>query len=94
MCSSDLRSGHAEYGDQGIRCLGLSPGTVATQMQVEIKASGVNPVSQLELSDHIPASDVAQAIAYLCGPGGAEYAGEDFHLREPASRAAVGLPPR
>ena len=88
------RSGHAEYGDQGIRCLGLSPGTVATQMQVEIKASGVNPVSQLELSDHIPASDVAQAIAYLCGHGGADYAGADFHLREPASRAAVGLPPR
>ncbi|MDB2501126.1 SDR family oxidoreductase [Planktomarina temperata] len=88
------RSGHAEYGDQGIRCLGLSPGTVATQMQVEIKATGVNPVSQLELSDHIAASDVAQAIAYLCGPGGADYAGEDFHLREPASRALVGLPPR
>ena len=88
------RSGQAEYGDQDIRCLGLSPGTVATQMQVEIKASGVNPVSQLQLSDHIPASDVAQAIAYLCGPGGAAYAGEDFHLREPASRALVGLPPR
>ena len=67
---------------------------MATQMQVEIKATGVNPVSQLELSDHIPASDVAQTIAYLCGPGGTEYAGEDFHLREPASRALVGLPPR
>jgi len=88
------RSGHAEYGDQGLRCLGLSPGTVATQMQVEIKASGINPVSQLQLSDHIPASDVAQAIAYLCGPGGAAYAGEDFHLRETDSRALVGLPPR
>jgi 3-oxoacyl-[acyl-carrier protein] reductase len=88
------RSGQAEYGDQGIRCLGLSPGTVATQMQVEIKASGVNPVSQLEKSDHILASDVAQAIAYLCGPGGADYVGEDFHLREPVSRALVGLPPR
>ncbi|MCK4711346.1 MAG: SDR family oxidoreductase, partial [Marinosulfonomonas sp.] len=29
----------------GIRAMGLSPGTVATEMQREIKASGINPVS-------------------------------------------------
>ena len=27
--------------------MGLSPGTVATQMQRDIKASGMNPVSEL-----------------------------------------------
>ena len=63
-------------------------------MQVQIKASGINPVSKLELSDHIPASDVAQAVAHLCGPSGADYAGEDFHLKKPEARAAAGLPPR
>ena len=88
------RSGHEEYGTQGISCLGLSPGTVATEMQVLIKASGVNPVSQLEVADHIPASDVAQAVAYLCGPAGIKYLGEDFHLKSPESRAAIGLPVR
>ena len=88
------RSGHEEYGTQGISCLGLSPGTVATEMQVLIKASGVNPVSQLEVADHIPASDVAQAVAYLCGPAGIKYLGEDFHLKSPDSRAAIGLPVR
>jgi 3-oxoacyl-[acyl-carrier protein] reductase len=88
------RSGHEEYGTQGITCLGLSPGTVATEMQVLIKASGVNPVSQLEVADHIPASDVAQAVAYLCGPAGIKYLGEDFHLKSPDSRAAIGLPVR
>ena len=88
------RSGHEEYGAQGITCLGLSPGTVATEMQVLIKASGVNPVSQLEAADHIPASDVAQAVAYLCGPAGIKYLGEDFHLKSPDSRAAIGLPVR
>ena len=88
------RSGHEEYADKGITCLGLSPGTVATDMQVQIKASGINPVSKLELSDHIPASDVAQAVAHLCGPSGADYAGEDFHLKKPEARAAAGLPPR
>ena len=85
------RSGHEEYGAQGITCLGLSPGTVATEMQVLIKTSGVNPVSQLEVTDHIPASDVAQAVAYLCGPAAAKYVGEDFHLKSPESRAAIGL---
>jgi 3-oxoacyl-[acyl-carrier protein] reductase len=85
------RSGHEEYGDDGITCLGLSPGTVATEMQVAIKASGINPVSKLEISDHIPASDVAQAISYLCGAAGENYAGEDFQLKLPESRAAVGL---
>ena len=87
-------SGHEEYEDQGITCLGLSPGTVATDMQVLIKASGVNPVSKLEVSDHIPASDVAQAVSYLFGPAGAEFAGEDFHLKAPESRAMIGLPAR
>jgi 3-oxoacyl-[acyl-carrier protein] reductase len=88
------RSGHEEYADQGITCLGLSPGTVATDMQVLIKASGVNPVSKLEVSDHIPDSDVAQAVSYLCGPAGAEFAGEDFHLKAPESRAMIGLSAR
>ena len=64
---------------------------VATEMQVLIKASGVNPVSQLEVTDHIPASDVAQAVAYLCGPAAAKYVGEDFHIKSPESRAAIGL---
>ena len=39
---------------RAFRALGLSPGTVATDMQREIKASGLNPVSQLEWTDHIP----------------------------------------
>ena len=85
------RSGHEEYGDQEIICLGLSPGTVATEMQVLIKASGINPVSQLAVTDHIPTSDVAQAVACLCGPAGTKYVGEDVHLKSPESRAAIGL---
>lgn len=88
------RSGHEEYRAQGITCLGLSPGTVATDMQVAIKASGINPVSRLKVTDHIPASDVAQALEYLCGKAGIDYGGEDFHLKLPESRKAVGLAAR
>ena len=83
---------HKEYGEQGIRAVGLSPGTVATGMQTAIKASGVNPVSQLEWSDHIPPEWVAQGIAWLCGPGGDDFLGTDFSLKTDEGRALVGLP--
>ena len=86
------KCGHKEHGDRGITVVGLSPGTVATEMQVQIKASGINPVSQLDPGVHIPAEWVAQGIAYLCGPEGADYAGGDFSMKTPEGRAALGLP--
>lgn len=81
-----------EYRDQGIRVLGLSPGTVATDMQVAIKASGINPVSQLAPSVHIPADWVAQAIAFLCKPEADSFLGTDFALRTDEARKLLGLP--
>lgn len=81
-----------EYAADGITVVGLSPGTVATDMQVSIKESGINPVSQLDPSAHIPAEWVAQAIAYLCGPEAKYYAGTDFSLKTDEGRKAVGLP--
>lgn len=68
------------------------PGTVATDMQTLIRGSGINPVSQLDPSVHIPANWVAKAVAYLCGPDGDRYAGEDFPLKTDDGRARVGLP--
>ncbi|MGH1351456.1 MAG: SDR family oxidoreductase [Methyloligellaceae bacterium] len=81
-----------EYGDKGIRVVGLSPGTVATEMQVVIRESGINPVSQLDPSAHIPAEWVAKAIGFLCGEGGAEFAGTDFSIKNNEGRERVGLP--
>ncbi|MEM8592829.1 MAG: SDR family oxidoreductase [Pseudomonadota bacterium] len=86
------KCGHKEHGARGITVVGLSPGTVATEMQVQIKASGINPVSQLDPGVHIPPEWVAQAIAYLAGPDGARYAGGDFSMKTPEGRAALGLP--
>ena len=80
-----------EYRDQGIRVVGLSPGTVATEMQVPIKASGMNPVSQLDPSAHIPPEWVARAIAWLAGPEADGHRGTDFSLKTDEGRAAVGL---
>lgn len=82
---------HEEFGDMGIRVVGMSPGTVATDMQVSIKASGINPVSQLETSDHIPADWPAKAIVWLCTEAASEYAGTDFSIKTDEGRRLVGL---
>lgn len=75
----------------GIRAMGLSPGTVATQMQKEIKASGINPVSELAWSDHIPADWPARCLLWMCGAAADEYLGEEIKLRDEGIRKAVGL---
>lgn len=82
---------HAEVGARGVRVVGLSPGTVATGMMAQIRASGVNPVSQLDWSSHIPPEWAAKAVAFLCGPGGAEFAGTDFSIKTTEGRRLVGL---
>lgn len=85
------RCADKEYADAGIRVVGLSPGTVATGMQVAIKSSGINPVSQLDPSVHIPAEWAAEAVAWLCTDAGAPYAGTDFSIKTDEARALVGL---
>ncbi|WP_153770458.1 SDR family oxidoreductase [Labrenzia sp. CE80] len=80
-----------EFGDKGVRVLGLSPGTVATEMQVAIKASGINPVSQLDPAVHIPPEWVGEAIAWLATDGGDTYRGTDCSLRDEDVRKAIGL---
>lgn len=80
-----------EQRGQGIRAMGLSPGTVATRMQREIKASGINPVSQLDWSDHIPADWPARCLLWMCGPGADKHLGEEISLRDDDIRRAVGL---
>ena len=82
---------HKEMGEKGIRAMGLSPGTVATQMQKEIKASGINPVSQLDWSDHIPADWPAKALLWMCGADADAYLGEEISLRDEGIRKKVGL---
>ncbi|PZQ52133.1 MAG: short-chain dehydrogenase [Rhodovulum sulfidophilum] len=92
------RCAHLEMKGHGIRVFGLSPGTVATDMQRRIKASGINPVSQMDFAQHAPAEAPARALVWLCTEAAAEFAGEEISLRDPAMRARIGLegeaPPR
>lgn len=83
--------GHKEYGETGIRFLTLSPGTVATEMQREIKASGINPVSQLDWSAHIPPEWPAQALIWMLTPEADEFLGQEVKLRDEDIRKKVGL---
>ncbi len=85
------RCADKEYGAQGIRVVGMSPGTVATDMQVAIRESGINPVSELDPSVHIPAEWAAKGIAWLCTDAAAPYAGTDFSIKTEEGRALVGL---
>ncbi len=80
-----------EARDKGLRVMGLSPGTVATDMQRDIKASGINPVSQLDWADHIPPEWPAQALLWMCTTDADPYLGTDVSLREDKIRQKVGL---
>ena len=82
---------HKEHGDADIRVMGLSPGTVATEMQVKIKASGINPVSELDPSVHIPADWPAKALLWMCGADADSYLGEEISLRDEGIRKRVGV---
>lgn len=85
------RAAHLENADKGLRIMGLSPGTVATQMQRDIKASGVNPVSELNWEDHIPADWPATCLLWMCGAGADDRLGQEISLRDDAVRRAAGL---
>jgi NAD(P)-dependent dehydrogenase (short-subunit alcohol dehydrogenase family) len=87
------RSVHLEYGAEGIRVFGLAPGVVDTDMQGAIRASGINPVSQLPRASLAPADQPARAVAWLCTPAADALAGQELDIRAPELRAAVGLAP-
>ena len=82
---------HNEYFQYGIRSMGLSPGTVATQMQAEIKESGINQVSKLDWSVHIPADWPARALLWMCGNEANEFIGKEVSLRDEIIRRKVKL---
>ncbi|MDN4502649.1 SDR family oxidoreductase [Alteromonadaceae bacterium BrNp21-10] len=83
---------HRELAQSNIRIVGLSPGTVATDMMAKIREAKINAVSELSWDSHIPPEWAAEGVAYLCGPEGAQFAGTDFSIKTVAGRQRVGLP--
>ena len=85
------RVAHVEEAAHGLRIMGLSPGTVATDMQVAIKASGINPVSQLDPSVHISPDWPARALLWMCSAAADAWLGQEISLRDETVRRAAGL---
>lgn len=83
---------HKELAEHNIRIVGLSPGTVATDMMKKIKDSQLNAVSNLDWNQHISPQWAGEAVAFLCGPEGEQFAGTDFSIKTPEGRKLVGLP--
>jgi len=84
-------SAHREEGPRGVRVMGLSPGTVATEMQEIIRASGINPVSRLDPSVHISPERVAKALVWMCTPAADGFLGREVSLRDADTCALIGL---
>ena len=75
----------------GIRVFGFQPGTTDTDMQVTIRASGVNPVSKIPRENLTPVAHPAAAIVYLCTPAADDLNGQEFSLRDEPFRARLKL---
>jgi NAD(P)-dependent dehydrogenase (short-subunit alcohol dehydrogenase family) len=86
------RCTHHELKGRGIRVFSLSPGTIATDMQRTIRASGINPVSRMAFEEHAPPEHPARAVVWLCTPAADRFAGQELHLRDTELRRQAGLP--
>ncbi|GAB4270548.1 MAG: SDR family oxidoreductase [Pararhodobacter sp.] len=84
------KAAHLEAG-RVVRVLSLSPGTVATDMQAAIRASGINPVSQLDWSVHVPPEWPARALLWMCSEGADAYRGGEVSLRDERIRETLDL---
>jgi NAD(P)-dependent dehydrogenase (short-subunit alcohol dehydrogenase family) len=74
-----------------IRIFGFSPGTIDTDMQVKIRASGLNQISQIPRADLSPVEHAVRGLVFLCGPAGDDLIGQDISMRDEAFRRRIGL---
>jgi 3-oxoacyl-[acyl-carrier protein] reductase len=81
-----------ETAASGIRVFGLSPGVIDTEMQGQIRASGVNRISQIPRTNLAPVDHPAAAIVYLCIDEAADLVGRESSLLDPEFRRRIGLP--
>ena len=85
------RSIDMEHRAAGIRVFGFQPGTTDTDMQVTIRASGINPVSKIPREQLTPVAHPARGIVYLCTKEADDLAGTEFSLRDEEFRRRIGL---
>jgi NAD(P)-dependent dehydrogenase (short-subunit alcohol dehydrogenase family) len=75
----------------GVRIFGFSPGTIDTDMQVKIRASGLNQVSQIPRANLSPVEHAVRGLLYLCDEASDDLIGQDVSMRDEAFRGRIGL---
>jgi len=80
-----------EHAAAGIRVFGFQPGTTDTDMQVTIRASGINMISQIPRDKLTPVALPAKAIVYLCTGAADDLSGKEFSLNDADFRRRIGL---
>src|SRR6266852_6753970 len=74
------RSIELETAGKGIRIFGFSPGTIDTDMQVKIRASGMNMVSRIPRGDLSPVGHAVCGLMYLCTQASDDLKGQDVSM--------------
>jgi NAD(P)-dependent dehydrogenase (short-subunit alcohol dehydrogenase family) len=80
-----------ETAGKGIRIFGFSPGTIDTDMQVKIRASGMNAISQIPRANLSPVEHAVRGLIYLCTQASDDLLGQDASMRDDAFRGRIGL---
>lgn len=80
-----------ETKGKGIRVFGFSPGTIDTDMQVKIRASGMNVISQIPRANLSPVEHAVRGLIHLCTDAGDDLIGQDVSMRDDAFRSRIGL---
>jgi 3-oxoacyl-[acyl-carrier protein] reductase len=74
-----------------LRVFGFSPGTIDTDMQVKIRASGMNQISQIPRANLSPVEHAVRGLVYLCGSASDDLIGQDVSMRDEPFRKRIGL---
>ena len=85
------RSIELETTGKGIRVFGFSPGTIDTDMQVKIRASGMNVISRIPRGDLSPVEHAVRGLVHLCTRASDDLVGQDASMRDEAFRRRIGL---
>lgn len=80
-----------EYGGEGLRVYGFSPGTVLTAMQMAIRESGIGPVAKLPIEALQPPELPARIVGWLCTEEAADMPSGENNIRDDELRRRAGV---
>ena len=80
-----------EYGPRGVAAFSLRPGVVDTDMQVRIRASGMNDVSRIPRADLAPPAYAAGIMAWLCDRRPPQHTGKELNANDAELAGEAGV---